>query len=456
MAGIGFEIKKILRTQALNQVLRAYCYAGVIAAGPWVISLSAIVVIYVLSSSNFVDAPEILLKFQASITYLISISLILSGFLQYAFTRYTADILFDKKERWVLANGIGSLILMTVASAIAGFIFSYFFLKNTPLLYRIICAFTMVILSNIWLIANLLSGLKAYKSILFGFFVGYGVSILGCYYGWHYGLSGMMVGFIIGQIILFLILLAVVSRSYFSKNILSYDFSKQGKMYGTLIFSGLFYNLGIWADKYWFWFYPGTGHHVIGSLNASLIYDLPMFLSFLLIIPGFSVFLFRMETDFVDYYESYYLAIRDGGSLNKINAMHGMMVQSVQVGLLDIVKIQALFTAIGFIYSGSILSFFNFPLIQAHLFRMDMLAIDFLVLFIAMLNVMFYLDKRKQALFLTALFFVLNMLLTWLTLYLGIHFYGYGLMVALIVVDLTALLLLNRNFERLTYETFMQ
>lgn len=65
--------------------------------------------------------------------------------------------------------------------------------------------------------------------------------------------------------------------------------------------TGLFYNLGIWVDKFIFWLHPVTGSTVIGPLRASLVYDLPVFLAYLAIIPGMAVFLVRMETDFVEY-----------------------------------------------------------------------------------------------------------------------------------------------------------
>ena len=68
----------------------------------------------------------------------------------------------------------------------------------------------------------------------------------------------------------------------------------------SLVAVGLLYNLGIWADKFMFWFFPPTSQPIIGALRASLIYDLPVFLSYLSIIPGMAVFLVRIETDFVE------------------------------------------------------------------------------------------------------------------------------------------------------------
>ena len=42
MAGIGFEIRKILKKNTLLSVFEAYSYAGLIGSGPWLLSISRI------------------------------------------------------------------------------------------------------------------------------------------------------------------------------------------------------------------------------------------------------------------------------------------------------------------------------------------------------------------------------------------------------------------------------
>ncbi len=455
MAGIGFSLRKIMKEDTFGQIVRAYAYAAIIGSGPWIISVISLVAIYTIGLSHSGAARITLLQFQTTITYLISISLIVSGIFQYAFVRYVADRLFEKLDMRILPNTLGVLFVLTIITAIIAIFFVVFALPGTSTLYKLLCVFTMVVLSNLWMLANLLSGLRVYRSILLVFIIGYTLTVLFCWLLWGYGIEGLMLGFFLGQTILFFGLLVIITYGYFALDTLTFDFLKPGRMYASLIFAGLFFNLAIWADKYCFWYYKETGYAVIGHLHASLIYDLPIYLSFFLIIPGFAVFLFRMETDFVECYQKYYDAIRDGGSLKKINTMHSLMVQAVRLGFVDIIKIQFLFTLIGFYFSERILAFFNFPTVQAHLLRVDILAIDFLVLFIGMLNVTFYLDKRKQAVLLCILFFVLNVLFTLLSLLFGLYYYGYGLLVAVLICNFVAFWILDRDFYNLTYETFM-
>ena len=101
MAGIGFEIRKLLRKESYTGLLQAYAYAGVISSGPWVLSIIGILVIGLMSAT--VVVPNILIsQFQVSVTYLMLSSLIFTGAMQLGFTRFIADRLFEKKDDMVL------------------------------------------------------------------------------------------------------------------------------------------------------------------------------------------------------------------------------------------------------------------------------------------------------------------------------------------------------------------
>jgi hypothetical protein len=74
-----------------------------------------------------------------------------------------------------------------------------------------------------------------------------------------------------------------------------------------------------------------------------------VFLAYLSIIPGMAVFLVRIETDFVEYYDKFYDAVRSGGSLEYIEDMRDEMVYSIQQGLAEIGKIQTLAVLVTFV-----------------------------------------------------------------------------------------------------------
>jgi uncharacterized membrane protein len=54
MAGIGFELRKLLKRDSLLGLMQAYTYAGIIGSGPWVLSIVGILIIGLLSSLSVV------------------------------------------------------------------------------------------------------------------------------------------------------------------------------------------------------------------------------------------------------------------------------------------------------------------------------------------------------------------------------------------------------------------
>lgn len=454
MAGIGYELRKLMAEDSLLGIIKAYTYAGVISSGPWVLSILGILLIGMLGFT--VAMPGIfIVQFQVSITYIIATSLIFTGLAQLAFTRFTADRLFEKNERLIHSNFNGLLLAVTVIGGLlsAAVIFRYF--TEQSLIYKLLMMSGFVIISHIWIATLFLSGMKQYKAILLTFAVGYGVSVTLAIYWRIYFLEGMLGGFVIGQFVLLLGMLALIYRNYPADTFISFQFLRRDKLYLDLVLVGLFYNLGVWIDKLIFWFYNDTSISIIGPLRASPIYDIPVFLAYLSIIPGMAVLLVKMETDFVDYYDRFYDAVRSGGSLEHIEDMRNEMLYSIRQGIYLIINIQAI-TALAVFVSGAVLlPWLGISTLYLPLLFVNLIAASLQVVFLGILSVFFYLDKRRIVLTLTALLVLLNGALTTLTLQLGPTFYGYGFAASLGLVIMLGFWLLDRKMATLEYDTFM-
>jgi uncharacterized membrane protein len=75
MAGIGFELRRLLRKNTLLSLVQTYAYASVIGSGPWVFSIVGILLMGLLSV-GLVAPPFLVTQFQTSVTYLVAFSLI--------------------------------------------------------------------------------------------------------------------------------------------------------------------------------------------------------------------------------------------------------------------------------------------------------------------------------------------------------------------------------------------
>jgi polysaccharide biosynthesis protein PelG len=455
MAGIGFELRKLLEKQSYFGLMQAYVYAGIISSGPWVLSIIGILFVGFLSLG--VVYPQVaIVQFQVSVTYLILSSLIFTGFIQLGFTRFIADSLFRKQDDLVLPNYNGMLLIVTGVSGVVGLLVLFLLFPGMGTAYRLLMLSGFVIMCAIWVTTIFLSGMKQYKEIVLLFAFGYAITVVAALALRSIGMEGLLFGFVIGHFVLLTGMVTLILRTFpLRGSSISVDFLRPGAMYTSLIWAGFLYNFAVWVDKLMFWFYPDTSQSIIGPLRASLIYDLPIFLAYLAIIPGMAVFLVRIETDFVEYYEKFYDAVREGGSLGHIETMRDNMLYTVRHGLFDIVKIQGIAVLVVFVLGERLLSWLGISRLYLTLFYIDVVAAGLQVVLLGILNVFFYLDKRRIVVALCLMFLLLNVTLTGLSLHLGASYYGYGFALALLFTVLTGMYLLSRKLDLLEYETFM-
>ena len=454
MAGIGFELRKLLGKESYTGIFQAYAYAGIISAGPWVLSIQAILVIGLLSYA--VISPNFqVTQFQVSVTYLMVSSLILTGLIQLAFTRFVADRLFEKKLDWVMPNFNGCMLLVTIASGVIGTVLVVLFFPEQSDFYRVLMLAGFVIMCCIWTATIFLSGLKRYLEIFGIYLIGYAITVASALTLRPLGLEGLLFGFVIGHFVLLTGMVTLTLREYPSERLISFEFLERGSMYVALIGCGFMYHLAVWIDKIMFWYYPETSIAVIGPLRASIIYDLPIFLAYLAIIPGMAVFLVEIETEFSEAFQRFYDAVRQGATITRIETLRDEMVYTIRGGLFEIVKIQGIAVLATFVIGSWLLEKMGISDIYLPLLYVDVVAASLQVLLLGVLTIFYYLDKRKVVLFLTALCLALNVSLTWLTLKLGAPFYGYGFAIALLATIVVAMMFMDRKLSTLEYETFM-
>ncbi len=454
MAGIGFELRKLLRTQSYLGLLRAYVYASIISSGPWVFSILGLIATGIISLG--VVTPGLLItQFQVTVTYLIMGSLVLTGGLQLGFTRWVADRLFEDQREQIGGAYLGVMLVTTAVAGCVGLLVSVFAFGGVDAFYRAWIVLGFTLLCNLWIATAFLSGLKNYRIIVVMYAFGYAASVALAALARRWGIDGLLAGFLGGQFVMWLVMVWLVLRSFPVQRPLSLECFRPGRMYVALLAGGTLYNLGIWADKLVFWFDPQTSRPIIGALRASTIYDLPVFLAYLSVIPGMAVFLVKFETDFVEWYDEFYKTVRSGGTLGAIAGFRERMQDVVRDGLYQILKVQALTLLSLYAFAPSIFRLIGISQLYIPLYMVQAVAASFQVMLLAVLNVFYYLDRRREVVLITASLALLNVALSVLTIRLGSDFYGYGFAVSILGTLFLGLLLLQGLFRRLEYQTFM-
>ncbi len=455
MAGIGFELRKALNEDRLLSIVKVYGYSALLSSGPWVISIIAILFV------GFIDIITLklngnVIQYQIVVTYAIALasSMLLTGFLQLAYTRFVADEIYAGRDDELLPSYFGVLVI----SWLLGFIFilplALFVFPNQSNFFIIASVATFLVLSGVWISNILAASLKYYKSVLGAFALSYAVIVvLSLFYG--SSLDRLVFIFFIGNAILLTVLMSLIVKSYKSSRLISFKFFNREKFYWSLGFSGLFYNLGVWADKFVFWYHPLTGQAVLGKLHASIVYDLPVFLSYLSILPGMAILFYRLEADFSEKYELYFDAVTNGGRYELIVRYQQEMAQTVRLTIRDLIVVQSIINIILFLVADKIFKALDIPLLYIGLFHILTIGAQLQLGFLSVLAILYYIDRRIPAMWLSLIFLVLNGGLTLVTIYLGPYSYGYGYALSLLIVFVLGLVIVRKKFMDFNYETFM-
>ncbi len=454
MAGIGFELRKYLEKGTYLDTLKAYTYAGIISAGPWILSILGVMLVGILSVSLQME-HQYVHHFLISVTWLMMTSLITTGAWLLLFVRFVADRLYEKAENIILANVVGLLLVSTAVTGTLSAVIMLLFFQEQSILYKILMTANFTTLCNMWSAIIFTSGMKQYRQILFAFLLGYLIMICSAPALHMFGLEGLLTGLLMGHSTILFYMLVLIFRQYPGSDFVRFDFLYRKNIKLRLLCIGIFYSVGIWIDKLLFWMTPHVSEQVIGPLRDSMIYDLPIFLAYISIIPGMAVFLVKIETDFVETYDRYFQAVREGETLQEIEKLSRDMHSCVNEALLGIVKVQGLTVVMIFLLAPSLISWLNISPYYLNLFCIDIIAVALQVILLSVLNVLFYLDRLTTALQLTLTLMAGNAFLTWASLQFGPAWYGTGFCASMLLSSIIGLYLLNRTFAKLNYFTFM-
>jgi uncharacterized membrane protein len=453
MAGVGFSLKTLRGDESYTGMLRLYGAAGIISSGPWLLSILSLLFIGVIGREIAPD-PLALQRFQVSVTWLFAASLLFSGPLQLMFTRFAADREFAGERDQTLPNLYGALALLGAASATFATVCASFF-PDADNVFKVVLATAFVALSEVWMVVIVLTGLRAHLHVFGSFAIGYAVTFIACLALAPYGETGLLSGFVIGQAALLFCALRVLAHQMPAQREVSFQFAKRRSVFLELGVVGFFYNLGIWVDKLIFWWNPLTSRAVLGPLRASEVYDLPIFLAYLTIVPGMTVFLVRVETDFAECHAAFYEAVRNGACLRRVEQLRDAMTDSARRAIFDIVRVQGITLAFCALAGPWLLALCGISELHLPLFYIDAAGVALQVILLAVTSMFFYLDRRRAVSVLAGLLLCSNAGFTLLTQWLGPEYFGFGFAAAMGVTSIAGLIALSRTFGNLVRDTFM-
>lgn len=450
MAGIGFNLQKMLHKDTFSSTIKAYFVSTLIVAGPWLLS---IITIFVLSTyiPHHIDLFERTL-FRVIIIYIFAFSLITIGIFHFPLNRYLADRLFVSETDAIVPTLNTSIFLVILFQGCLGAIF--YFTTQGEVFIKILTVLIYMTISLIWVLMIFLTALRDYKAVAVAYTVGTVVAItVALLLGNSWGLEGYFIGYLLGQFIIIILWSSRIFIEFPSSRCFEAEFLKFLLRKRTLVLIGFFYNLAIWIDKIVMWLSP-QAHNVTDFFRTHLVYDTATFFAFLTIIPALSIFLVQVETNFYHQYRRYFLSVVEKATMPQILRIHKDMTASLRTGLSTILRYQGIVTVVCIVYAPELAKMFGFSAMQIPVFRVSVLAAFLHGMILLNLIIILYFDFQSSALFICCLFVVLNGVLTFITTGMDTAFLGFGYLVASFITLFISFMILNRKLERLEYYTF--
>jgi len=451
MNEIANRLGTLLKVNSITAWLCAYGYAGLISCGPWVISISALAVTNTLIRDILPIEQRDL--FSTTTTYAYALSLILTGPLQLIFARYAGNLISNGKSGGLFASAIAALTLAGLIGMLgAWLVFGRY--TSGSLVYKFLSISLTGLVAMVIVSVVYLGAFRKFHLILVAFLLGYAVGSIGAVaVAPRFGVPGIIGAFALGHLVIVAILLVGLARES-QVGFPSWGFMGLFTRIPALALTGLFYNLGIWSDKFLFWWLSDHSVTVDGILRASPNYDVAIYLSLLSIIPGFATMFFFMETEFTRSFLHFFNQVDSGGSLSKLEDAKFKLMNSIQSGLKQLITVQGITTVALLICAARLAERLGIGALQQGVFSVTIIGTCLLLIFLFVLTILFYLNDIKGSLISTAVFFLTNTSLSYFTLRNDEAWHGYGFLAASSIACLTAMVFANRACGSLEYRSF--
>jgi uncharacterized membrane protein len=452
MAGIGFRLEKILSKDSYTNLLEGYAYSAIVSAGPLLFTIFSIAALMVVMPGR-VGMHEIMV-FRTLVVYIFGFSLITTSFAQMIITRYISDRIFLGDYKAIVPAFMGIVTISLVVHALLGYAAASRLELDTGV--EITAAILFLNVGIVWIAMIVLSAAKEFTWVAKSFAAGSFVSVAAGYYlGGRIGLMGLLSGFTIGQVLLMVLLVVQIFTEFDYRNRMEFYFLAYFKKFTGLAFIATFYNFGIWVDKFVFWFSGGTGEHIHAFLYASTVYDVPVFVAYLLVVPSLAMFTIRVETDFYIQYRKYFLSILNKHPLSAIEDRRRNIIKSLKLGMGRLVVMQGTISMFGLFLAPKLYASLGMSSMNLGVLQIAIVATFLQILLLTLLIMMLYFDFRTDALAISALFAAGNLVLSLVSVKAGFSWYGYGYFGSCLLALTAGYLLFSYRMKRLLYYTFV-
>ena len=449
MAGIGFELRRILKQDTFGAWAHAYSFGALIVLGPFLCSVASLAAIGAFARG--VLSVELRSIFTGATVTVFGSSLVVTGAVQVVLTRWLADLVYrgayDQLPRCLFPS-----LLLTTGSLAA---VALPFLPTLPLGLGVkVLLFTLLLtVGALWTVVVFVTAAEGHRAVVLVFLIGSLVAALAALALLpRHHLAGLVGGYAAGEFLILLLLTRHLIAEFGYPA--SWDWGLLGyfRKFPSLVAIGILQNLGVWIDKFVFWASP-LQHHA-GGFSTAPKYDSATFLGFLTCLPAMTHFFVRIEADFSQHFHDYFDEIFFRRSFDRIASSATTLRAGVITALLDIFKVQSVISFLCAVFAPEMLRAVGLPLSEVGILRFAITGSLFLSFLLFSNVILLYLDRRVEVLLVGILHTACNVLLSLWSLHAGYAWYGAGFATACLVGMLASLFFLTDQLFNLEYRTF--
>lgn len=456
MAGIGFELNRLIKRDNLIDVLRAYVYTAVAAVGPWLYTVIVLALITLIQGSG---ADKDLVNFRTIVVYNFSVSLVLTAPIFMVATRVLSDSIHAYNVTAVPTTMHKCVLLALCVNLPVGLVWYMTDFYHFTTSVSVMGFINLATIAIIWVLAVFLLALKDYMAVSKAFLLGHLLALFLILVPTNLGyipLSDMWLlsCFNTGLITIAMLLVARIFAEYPYEYDSKFRLTPFFQQYWPLALGGLFYNAAIWVDKWWMWHAPES-IQLESLMRIFPAYDHAMFLAIVFTVPAFVLFIVSVETNFFNHYQRFFGDILEHRPLKRIMQRHGELINSVHDGARQLMLTQALFSLIAIAFAPVIITALKGTEAEMSIFRLGALGGFFHLLLLANTIILSYFDCRRQVMWIYAAFLLMNIVFTWLSIDMGYAYYGYGYFFSTVFSFVISVGVMFSHLRHLLYHAFI-
>ncbi len=457
MAGIGFELQKLMKSGGIFGQLHAMVHGAIIAAGPWIFTVFAIGFITLVTEAAL--GLEFLAEFRANIIYSFALSLVATAPVVIISTRMVSDAIYNKSYTVISHVFFAALFLGALSATTVSFLF-YPVLVHLAASQLATAVISTVLVGMIWVTLAFCSAVRDFRTITIAFAAGLIIAVICAFMATWYkmGIPGLVWGFDVGLGFTLYWLVGRVMLTF--PDVITRPlkavraFVQAAGQHGSMALAAMFSVSAIWIDKWVMWLGPAGEILPAGFIHAP-VYDSAMFIAYLVIIPALSLFIINLESDFFRSYQRYYADITAHATLQQIRKNADELASLTHLSLSRILIIQAALCVILILFSPNIIEMTGMQYQQTSILRLGIVGALFQFLFLACSSLLLFFNRNRRFFYLQTLFLVLNGGLTFVTMNMGEKYFGFGYLLASLISGLVAYAALDNALKNINYTTFM-